>query len=49
MTSQIETKKLFEFCKIPPEELVNHPESKVKLHVYEKKQDATCLCWEPNG
>jgi glucosamine-6-phosphate deaminase len=43
MTSQIETKKLFEFCKIPPEELVNHPESKVKLHVYEKKQDANAF------
>ena len=43
MTSQINTKILFEYCKIPPEKLANHPDLKVKLHVFDKKPDANAF------
>lgn len=46
MTSHIDTKKLIDYCKIPPEELANHPDSKVKLHAYDKKQDANAFVGE---
>ncbi len=37
MASRIDTKKLYEYCRIPAEQLVNHPDSRVTLKV-EKDQ-----------
>lgn len=35
MTSRIDTKKLFEYCRIPVEELETHPEAKVKVKIFD--------------
>lgn len=40
MTSKINIEKIYSYCKIPPEELINHPQSKVKLQVFDQKSDA---------
>jgi len=37
MTSSIDTQKLFEYCRIPVDELENHPDAKVKLKIFEEK------------
>lgn len=39
MTSRIDTEKLFEYCRIPVDELENHPQAKVKIKVLESKDD----------
>jgi glucosamine-6-phosphate deaminase len=43
MTSRINKEKLFEYCRILPEELVNHPDLKVKLQVFDNKEDVNIL------
>lgn len=37
MTSSIDTQKLFEYCRIPVDELENHPDAKVRLKIFEEK------------
>jgi glucosamine-6-phosphate deaminase len=39
MTSQLDPKSLFEWCRIPIEELEQHPERKVNLRILEKAAD----------
>lgn len=39
MTSNINTQQLFEFCKIPVDQLENHPKAKVKIKILEKKEE----------
>jgi glucosamine-6-phosphate deaminase len=39
MTSNIDTKKMYEFCKIPVDQIEGHPELKVKIKIYETKDD----------
>ena len=39
MTSRIDTKKLFDFCKIPVDQLENHPDAKVKLKIYPTRDE----------
>lgn len=46
MTSRIDKEKLFSYCRIPPEELVNHPDSKVKVTVRETVADCMKLTGE---
>ena len=36
MTSRIDKEKLFEYCRIPVDELENHPDSKIKIKIYEQ-------------
>jgi glucosamine-6-phosphate deaminase len=43
MTSRINKEKLFEYCRISPDELVNHPDSKVKMRLFDNKEDAMAL------
>ncbi|HUM62580.1 MAG TPA: hypothetical protein PKZ26_02800 [Anaerolineaceae bacterium] len=40
MTSNIDTKKLYNWCKIPTGELENHPESKVKIKIFDVSRAA---------
>jgi glucosamine-6-phosphate deaminase len=35
MTSRIDQKKLLEYCRIPVDELENHPESRIKIKIFE--------------
>ena len=39
MTSNINAQKLFEFCKIPVDQLENHPDAKVKIKIFETKDE----------
>jgi len=39
MTSNIDTEKLFKFCKIPVDQLENHPDAKVRIKIYETKDE----------
>ena len=39
MTSNIDTKKMFEFCRIPVDQLEGHPDAKVKVKIYETKDE----------
>jgi glucosamine-6-phosphate deaminase len=43
MTSRINKEKLYEYCRIPPEKLIDHPASKVKLRVSDTVTDAMKL------
>ncbi len=43
MTSRINTNKLYEYCNIPPDELMDHPNSKVKLRIFDTKEKANEL------
>jgi len=39
MTSNIDTKKLYEYCAIPVDKIENHPDLKVKIKIYESKDE----------
>lgn len=36
MTSRINKEKLFEYCRIPMDELENHPDSRIKIKIFDK-------------
>ncbi|WP_262396205.1 6-phosphogluconolactonase [Youxingia wuxianensis] len=38
--STMDPKKLYEWCRIPADQLENHPDSKIKLKIFENKADA---------
>ena len=38
MTSRMDKKKMFEYCRIPVEELENHPDSRIKLKIYDESK-----------
>ncbi len=38
MTSHMDKKKLFEYCRIPVEELENHPDSRIRIKIYEESK-----------
>jgi glucosamine-6-phosphate deaminase len=38
MTSRLNKNKLFEYCRIPVEELENHPDSRVAIKIYEESK-----------
>jgi len=40
MTSYIEKKRILEFCRIPAENLENHPNSKVNMKLFDSPEDA---------
>ncbi len=40
MPSSIDVKKLSEWCRIPAEKLENHPDSKIKVQVFDQKKEA---------
>jgi glucosamine-6-phosphate deaminase len=39
MTSNIDTKKMYDFCKIPVDQLESHPDAKVNIKIYETKDE----------
>lgn len=39
MTSRINTDKLFSYCRIPVDELENHPDAKVRIKIFDEKDD----------
>jgi len=41
MSSRIDTAKLYEWCRIPAEELESHPDSKIHLKIFEQKKNAS--------
>lgn len=41
MTSNIDTKKMFEFCRIPVDQLEGHPDEKLKLRSMKQKTKFT--------
>lgn len=43
MTSQINTKDFIEWCKVPVDQLENHPDAKIKIKILEKPEDV--LYW----
>jgi glucosamine-6-phosphate deaminase len=38
MTSRINKERLFEYCRIPVDELENHPDSRIKIKIFEKPE-----------
>ncbi len=43
MASSIDVKKLYQWCSIPAADLENHPDSKIKLKVFARKNDVSSL------
>ena len=39
MTSRIDVEKLFSYCRIPADELENHPDAKVRIKIFDEKDD----------
>lgn len=39
MTSNIDTQRLYEFCKIPVDQLEKHPDAKVRIKIFETKEE----------
>ncbi len=39
MTSTMDTKKMFEYCRIPMDQLENHPDARAKIKIFKEKPD----------
>ena len=46
MTSQIDFKELYEWCQVPVKDLENHPNLKIKLKIFDTKEEV--LQWTAN-